>query len=146
MLKSYLGHRYEVKDARGSTDSSRIVSGGADRYINLWDVSTGQPIRTIQAHLADINCVCFNENSTVVFSGSVDGLAKAWDCSSRSKDPIQIFSEAKDTVSSVSVLGHEIIVASLDGKLRRYDLRKGQMFCDDVLGKSIIFNGSAITP
>lgn len=135
LLKTYLGHRYEVKDARGSSDSSHIVSGGADRYINLWDVSTGKPIRTLQAHLADVNCVAFNENSSVMFSGSVDNLVKIWDCKSRSRDAIQVLSEAKDSITLISVFTHEILVSSLDGKIRRYDLRKGQMICDDVLGK-----------
>lgn len=131
LLKTYLGHRYDVKDACGSHDSSNIVSAGSDKCIILWDVATGQPLRNIQAHLADINCVVFNDNSSVIFSGSLDCSAKAWDGKSRSRDPIQVFCEAKDSVSSIAIASHEITIASLDGKVRRYDLRKGQMFSDD---------------
>ena len=37
-----------------------------------------------------VNCVKFNEESTVVLSGSVDGTVRAWDCRSNKQDPIQV--------------------------------------------------------
>ncbi|XP_015791163.1 WD repeat domain-containing protein 83 isoform X3 [Tetranychus urticae] len=131
LLKTYSGHGYEVMDARGSCDSSHIASGGMDKCIFLWDVSTGQVVKRYRAHHAFINCVQFNEESTVILSGSVDCTVKTWDCKSKSRDPIQIFNEAKDSITSIAVSNYEIITGSLDGKVRRYDLRKGQLNVDD---------------
>ena len=45
--------------------------------------------------------------------------------------------DAKDSVSSVSVVGHEIIAGSIDGKVRTYDIRMGQIFVD-VIGCTYI--------
>lgn len=38
--------------------------------------------------------------------------------------------EAKDSISSVSVVGHEILAGSVDGKVRTYDIRMGQVYID----------------
>lgn len=118
-------------DARSSCDSSHIASGGLDKCIFLWDVSTGQVVKRYRAHHGFINCVQFNEESTVILSGSIDCSVKTWDCKSRSKDPIQEFKEAKDSITSITVSNYEIITSSLDGKVRRYDLRNGKLHADD---------------
>jgi mitogen-activated protein kinase organizer 1 len=37
-----------------------------------------------------VNCVKFNEESTVILSGSVDGTVRTWDCRTRKMEPIQV--------------------------------------------------------
>lgn len=132
LLKSYRGHLNEVLDAQGSFDSSRLTAGGLDKCVYLWDVAENQIIRRYHAHAAQVNCVKFNQESTVILSGSLDGTLKTWDCKSRSKEPIQVFPEAKDSITSIAVTDHEIAIASLDGQVRRYDMRKGIVNCDNV--------------
>lgn len=127
-------------DAQGSHDSSKIASGAMDRSVLLSDVSTAQVVRRFRGHASHVNCVKFNQESTVILSGSVDGTLKAWDCKSQSRDAIQIFDEAKDSVTSVAVSSYEILTGSLDCKLRRYDLRKGFMYCDDIKSNKILLN------
>lgn len=135
LLQTYSGHGYEVLDAQGSCDNAHIVSGGMDKVVFLWDVSTSNIIRKFRGHAGHINSVKFNEESTVVFSASVDQSVKAWDCRSKSRDPIQVMNEAKDTVTCLCVSDHEILTASLDCYIRRYDIRKGEL-CTDFLGSS----------
>lgn len=132
LLQTYNGHGYEVLDARGSSDSSTIVSGGMDNCVFLWDVTSGQVTRRYRAHQAQVNCVRFNDDSTVVLSGSQDGQLKAWDTRSKSREPIQIMTDSKDSITSICVSNYEIATGSLDGKVRRYDLRKGSLDVDDV--------------
>ena len=50
-------------------DNAKFVSSGGDRSVFLWDVSTGNTIRRISAHLAKINVVEFNADASVVASG-----------------------------------------------------------------------------
>ncbi len=46
--------------------------------------------------------------------------------------PIQVLSEAKDSVSAIHIHEHEVLASSIDGKLRNYDLRMGMCTVDDV--------------
>jgi WD40 repeat protein len=50
-------------------DNTKFVSSGGDRSVFLWDVTTGNTIRRISAHLAKINVVEFNADASVVASG-----------------------------------------------------------------------------
>jgi mitogen-activated protein kinase organizer 1 len=136
-LQTFNGHSNDVLDAKASCDSSQITSASMDKCVFLWDVTTAQVIRRYRAHHSYVNCVQFNEESTVILSASVDGTVKIWDCKSHNKDPIQVLDEAKDSVTSVSVSDHEILTGSLDQKIRRYDIRKGIMLCDHIKSKFI---------
>lgn len=48
--------------------------------------------------------------------------------------PIMQFGEAKDSVTSVCVGDGYVMAGSVDGKLRRYDLRMG-LIVQDVIGR-----------
>ncbi|KAL2054346.1 hypothetical protein ABVK25_005487 [Lepraria finkii] len=50
--------------------------------------------------------------------------------------PVQVLEEAKDSVSSLHVVGHEIVTGSVDERMRIYDLRMGMVFVD-VIGHPI---------
>lgn len=131
-LQTYMGHGYEVLDIQSSCDSAYIASGGMDKSVFYWDVSTGQIARKFRGHVGYINVIMFNEESTVIFSGSVDNTVCAWDCRSKSREPIQVLRDAKDSVTSLSVSDHEIVSTSLDCCVRRYDLRVGKLFQDNI--------------
>ncbi|KAF7281379.1 hypothetical protein GWI33_004858 [Rhynchophorus ferrugineus] len=135
-LKTYGGHGNEVLDACGSCDSSQIVSCSSDKSVIVWDVSTGQPLRRLRSHAASVTCVKFNEESTIAISGSIDNTVMCWDIRSRAQVPAQTLKEAKDSISSLKVTDHEILVGSVDCSVRRYDLRNAR--CDaDFVGAAI---------
>lgn len=54
LLKTYLGHGYEVLDVQSSSDSSHIASGGMDKCVFYWDVSTSQIVRKYRGHASKI--------------------------------------------------------------------------------------------
>lgn len=131
LLKTYTGHGYEVLDATASQDNGRVASCGEDRMVILWDVATGQVIRKFRGHTQRVNAVKFNQpEATVILSASYDASLRAWDCRSRSYDPIQIMEDAKDSVTSLQVSTHEILTGSVDCKVRNYDLRMGRLYAD----------------
>ena len=106
-----------------------------DKIVILWDVATGQALRKYRGHLSTVNCVKFNEESTVAISGSVDTTVRCWDCRSKKPEAFQIMNDGKDSISSVQVTDHEILTGSLDGQTRRYDIRNGQMISDEMASK-----------
>ncbi|NWS64713.1 WDR83 protein, partial [Chunga burmeisteri] len=126
-LRTYQGHGYEVLDAAGSFDNSQLCSCGADKTVALWDVATGQVVRKYRGH-AGVRTRREGRGGT----SSIDSTIRCWDCRSRRPDPVQVLDEAKDGVSSVKVSDHEILSGSVDGRVRRYDLRAGQLYSDYV--------------
>jgi mitogen-activated protein kinase organizer 1 len=135
-IKTYRGPGQEVLDAAAAHDNGRLVCGGGDKIIYLLDVSTGQPIRKYRGHYGVINCLKFNEESTLIISGSYDSTVRVWDCKSRSYDPIQVLEESKDSIASICLSDHEILTGSVDGKVRRYDIRFGKLYADTI-GKPV---------
>lgn len=71
----------------------------------------------------------------MIHAGSFDATVRLWDCKSQSMKPIQVLEEAKDSVSSLHVVGHEIVTGSVDERIRIYDLRMGMVFVD-VIGRT----------
>lgn len=72
------------------------------------------------------------------FTGAKDNLVMCWDIRTRKLEPIQTMNEAKDCITRIIVNEFEITVSSLDGCIRRYDLRKGELTCDNV-GEPIVY-------
>lgn len=129
-MKTYGGHADEVTDAQGSCDSCYIVSSSLDKSIIYWDVSTGQPIRRLRLHAGGVSCVKFNEDSSIVVSGSKDNTLMCWDIRTRKLEPVQVMKDAKDCITSIVINDHKIIASSLDGCIRHYDIRAGELTCD----------------
>jgi mitogen-activated protein kinase organizer 1 len=52
----------------------------------------------------------------------------------------------QDDVTSVAASGHEILGGSVDGTLRRFDIRVGRAYCDDVRHPvtSAVFTGDGL--
>ncbi|KAG7202840.1 hypothetical protein KM043_009993 [Ampulex compressa] len=136
VLKTYGGHGDEVMDACASCDSSQIVSCGLDKSVIVWDVATGTPVRRLRGHAGPVTTVRFNEESSMIVSGSRDNSVMCWDVRSKAQEAAQSLNEAKDAISSVRVSDHEILTGSFDGKIRRYDIRVGEM-CADYMGDAV---------
>lgn len=138
LLKTYAGHGNEVTDAAGSCESSHLVSASLDKSVIYWDVSTGLPVRRLRGHAGGINCVRFNEDSSVAVSGARDNSVMCWDIRTRKLDAIQTMRDAKDCITSLIVTDHKIISGSLDGTIRYYDIRAGEL-CEQTIGRPITY-------
>ena len=125
-------------DLAVTEDNARFASVGGDRQVFLWDVSTGRTLRRWAGHGGRVNAVAFGGDAQeVVVSGSFDATVRLWDCKSQSTKPIQTFEDARDSISSVKVLGWEIMTGSVDGRVRLYDVRMGMVHVDVVGSEEI---------
>ena len=61
---------FSLYASHSSHDNSKFASSGGDRAIFLWDVTGGNTIRRISGHLSKINVVDFNQEATVLASGT----------------------------------------------------------------------------
>ena len=103
-----------------------------DKTAFLWDVTTSNIIRKFEGHISKINSVCYNEDESVLVTGSYDSTVRIWDLKSHSFRSIDVIKSCKDSVSSIVVNKWEIIVGSIDGKVRTFDIRMGIITTDDM--------------
>lgn len=62
--------------------SLQVATGSFDKTCKLWDVATGSCFHTFKGHTAEIVCLAFNPQSTLLASGSMDRAAKIWEIES----------------------------------------------------------------
>jgi WD40 repeat protein len=53
----FRGHSAMVQSLAILPDETRVVSGSLDRTVKLWQVSTGQSVRTLRGHTGGVYCV-----------------------------------------------------------------------------------------
>lgn len=136
------GYTYPIS-AIEIDDTSNTLVAASDKTLVITDVITKKLKRRFQGHTGRINSVACSSSASTFLSASYDGTVRIYDGRSFSPEPIQILSEAKDSVSCVKIFQQEqggsntgngmaeIVTSSVDGKLRTYDLRKGIMRVDD---------------
>ncbi|EMD32095.1 hypothetical protein CERSUDRAFT_109006 [Gelatoporia subvermispora B] len=129
-IKKYAAHGYEVLAISVSHDNAKFASAGGDRSVFLWDVMTGATVRRISGHMAKIFAVEFNEDASVLASGSYDSTVRLWDLRSQNRQPIQLLEDARDAVQTLHIGPTYILTGSVDGHVRTYDLRMGELRTD----------------
>ncbi|MFM6628134.1 MAG: WD40 repeat domain-containing protein, partial [Microcystis panniformis] len=72
------GHKDFVTSVNFSRDGKTLVSGSNDKTIKLWNVETGQEIRTLKGHDDFVQSVNFSPDGKTLVNGSWDNTIKLW--------------------------------------------------------------------
>jgi WD40 repeat protein len=70
-----------------SPDGNRIVTGGRDGVVRIWDAHTGREQLTLKGHLKAVHRVAFSPDGRRVASASHDGMVKVWDVAMVERNP-----------------------------------------------------------
>ena len=70
------GHSGIVHSVCFSPNGQRIVSGGQDKTLKVWDSKTGQEMLTLKGHSGSVTSVSFSPDGKRIVSGSLDGTVK----------------------------------------------------------------------
>jgi WD40 repeat protein len=71
--------RWPVLAVSFSPDGRRLVTGGTDRTVRVWDVASGKLLRTLTGHSMTVTGVAFLEDGKRIASSSLDHTIRLWD-------------------------------------------------------------------
>lgn len=114
-----------------SPDGKLVASGGVDYKVKLWNVATGECIRTFDGHQNEVWAIAFSPDGKMLASGSDDSSIKLWD--TYSGKCIDSFVQPSVYVLSVAFSPDGKVLASggSDCKIRLLSVKSGQ--CLDIL-------------
>ena len=111
-----------------SPDRHRIVSGGVDKTVRVWDAATGHLTGSpLTGHADTVSSVAFSPDGRRIVSGSADKTVRVWDADT-GKPIGRPLTGHTDRVRSVAFSpdGKRIVSGSWDKTVRVWDADTGQ--------------------
>ncbi len=75
-------HLYQILDAEFSEDGQRVVTGGQDRRVCVWDVQSGKCVASLVGHSHEVVVAKFSADGKRVVSAGLDRSVRVWDSAS----------------------------------------------------------------
>jgi len=121
------------------------VTGSDDAQVTIWDLGSGEVLRQLSGHEAEVKAVSAAEGVNQALSGSADGTLRLWHLSSGKC--LQVMSEHTRGLNAVAMTfdGRLAVSGSNDNTLRLWSLPTGK--CLSVLrGHENFVSGVALSP
>ena len=105
--------------------TGRIVTGGQDGTLRMWDATTGAQLLALKGHTGRINSVAISPDGKFLISGSADTTSRLWDVTKAAE--VRRFEGHTDAVTSVAISQDKryLITGSADKTVRLWDIEKG---------------------
>jgi hypothetical protein len=137
-IRRLMGHQSAVNSVAVTPDGGRAVSGGGilvgsggfrtrtDNTVRLWDLETGQEIRSYLGATAMITAVTVSPDGKWVLAGSAEGGVHVWDL--ESARPIMRIGKRLPHVYAILLSrdGQKVFTASSDKVVRLWDVVSGE--------------------
>lgn len=124
--------RCAVKVFRGHTDSvmclqfedNILMTGSYDATIKIWDMETGEELRTLRGHTAGVRCLQFDD--TKLITGSLDRSIRVWNW--RTGECISKYSGHSEAVIALHFDSTLLASASVDRTVKIWNFKDKSTF------------------
>jgi pre-rRNA-processing protein IPI3 len=73
-------HIQEIITALATDSSGTFLVGGSKRgYLFVWDIISGELLRTFQCHYKAVTCILFDKTDSLMVTSSEDGIIRVWE-------------------------------------------------------------------
>ena len=123
-------HSGKVTSVAISSDGEVLISGCADKTINVWNLQTGKQIRTLTGHKGEVSSVAVSPNSNVLAVGSCEhpkSNVKIWDL--KTGKLLHTLLGHQKPVNVVAISPDGQMIASGSHKIKIWHLHTGERIC-----------------
>ncbi|RDL37377.1 WD40 repeat-like protein [Venustampulla echinocandica] len=100
-----------------------LVSGGCDRDVRVWDMSTGESLHTLRGHTSTVRCLKMSDANTAI-SGSRDTTLRVWDIKTGLCKNVLVGHGA--SVRCLEIKGDIVVSGSYDTTARVWSISEGR--------------------
>jgi pre-mRNA-processing factor 19 len=108
-------------------DTSKIVTGGNDKNVTVFNKDTSQVICILEGHTKKVNKVIYHPEEELVFSSSPDQTIRVWGIQHRACGQVIRAHDGPVTGLSLHATGDYLLSTSTDGHWAFSDLRVGRV-------------------
>ena len=105
-------------------DDNVLMTGSYDSTAKVWDVNTGEELRTLSGHTSGIRCLQFDD--TKLMTGSLDGTLRLWNW--RTGACLRVFHAHNEGIISLNFSGNYVASGSMDKTIRVWDSEAKQTY------------------
>jgi WD40 repeat protein len=118
----FAGHQQAVTCAAFDPAGTRILTGGMDRALRLWEVANGKEVRCFMGHQMGVTTLALSADGRRAVSGSLDKTVRLW--SVETGEELHRFTGHADVVSGVAFSpdGRLAVSGSADATVRLWRL------------------------
>ena len=127
--RSPAGHEGIVRAVAVTPDGRRLVSGGDDHTIRIWNLASGKLERTLEGHTDSVRAVAITPDGRRIVSGGTFDAVRVWDLASGKFVHTIVGQAGYRAVYSVAVSpdGRRVIWGGAGAAVQVWDLASGRI-------------------
>jgi F-box/WD-40 domain protein MET30 len=106
-------------------DDNVLLSGSYDATVKVWDIHTGEELRTLKGHTSGIRCLQFDDSGKLM-TGSLDSTIRLWNW--QTGEMLRVFNAHSDGVITLHYTSRYVASGSRDRTIRVWDSKIKETF------------------